>query len=421
MNVLIKSAEIFDPGSEHHGKRKNLLIENGIIRKISDTNHKADRIIEGMKLVVSPGWIDMRVATRDPGFEYKEDILSLAEAAAAGGFTEVVSLPNTKPVVQTKDVISYISGKASSTIIHIHPLAAVTVDNKGEEMTEMIDLHHAGAVGFSDGDKPIWHPDILLKSLQYLQPLNSVLISRPFEKYLSIGGQMNEGKVSTLLGLKGIPRLAEELMVERDLQILEYAGGKLHFSLISSPVSLDKIREAKKKGLKVTCDISAHHLFFEDTALTDFDTNLKVSPPLRGRDDVAAFWKALADDTIDAIVSDHNPQDEESKKLEFDLAEFGMTGLETAFAAIHTGNKKLKLEKLLEKITINPRKILNLPVPTVTEGVQANITVADTEKEWTFTEKDIRSKSKNSPFVGKTFKGKAIAVFNKGQSYFNQM
>lgn len=421
MNILIKSAEILDPSSDFYKTKKNILIENGLIKKISDTNHKADAVIDGGNLKVSTGWVDMRVSVKDPGFEHKEDILSASEAAAAGGFTEMVCLPVTKPVIQTKDVISYIKSRARATLTEIHPCAALTLDSKGEEMTEMIDLHHAGAIAFSDGDKPVWHPDVLLKALQYLQTFNGLLINRPEERKLTQGGQMNEGKVSTLLGLKGIPMLAEELMIERDIKILEYTEGRIHFSLISSPRSLDIIREAKQKGLKVTCDVAAHHLTLDESLLTGFDTNYKVNPPLRTKDDILSFWKAVADDTIDAIVSDHNPQDEESKNLEFDLADFGIIGLETAFAAVNTYNKKIKLEKIIQKLTLGPRQILNLPSPSVKEGKMANLTVFDPDLEWTFTEKDIRSRSRNTPYIGKKFKGKVIAVFNKNMHHLNNL
>lgn len=419
MNILIKSAEILDPNSDFYKKKKNILIENGQIKKISDIQHKADLIIEGENLKASIGWFDMRVSIKDPGFEHKEDIQSVSIAAAAGGFTEIACLPNTKPLIQSKDVISYIKGKSLSSLINIYPIASVTVDNKGEEMTEMMDLHYAGAVAFSDGNKPVWHPDVLLKALQYSQSFEGLLINRAEEKNLTQNGQMNEGKVSTQLGLRGIPMLAEELMIERDLRILEYTGGRIHFSLVSSPKSLDLIREAKKKGLNVTCDISAHHLSLDESMLVDFDTNLKVNPPLRNKNDIAFFWKAIADDTIDVIVSDHNPQDEESKNLEFDLADFGIIGLETAFSAMNTSNKKVKLEKLIEKITVTPREILKLPISAISEGLPANITVFDPDIEWTFTSKDIKSKSKNTPFVGKKFKGKVIGVFHKNMHYIN--
>jgi dihydroorotase len=419
MKILIKSADIIDPGNTFHKKKKNVLIEDGIIKSVSDKDFKADEVIDAAGLKLSPGWFDMRCAIRDPGFEHKEDINSVSIAAAAGGFTGVACLPNTNPVIQTKDVISYIKTKSAGTILDIYPIAALTIGSKGEELTEMIDLHHGGAVAFSDGNKPIWHSDVLYKALQYIQTFGGLLIEHAEDKYLTIGGQMNEGKVSTSLGLKGIPKISEELIIERDLKMLEYSGGRIHFSHISSPKSLDMIKAAKRKGLHVTCDIAVYQLIFDDSQLTGFDTNLKVNPPLRAKEDLKHFWKAIEDDTIDVIVTDHNPQDEESKNTEFDQADFGMIGLETAFAAFNTFNKNIKIEKFVEKVTIAPRNILKLDLPKIKEGEPANLTLFDPEKEWTFSKENIRSKSKNSPFIGKKLKGKVIAVFNKNKYLLN--
>jgi dihydroorotase len=420
MKILIKSAEILDSESSFHKKKKNIFIEDGIIKSISDKETKADKVIDATGLKLSIGWFDMRCALRDPGYEHKEDIYSINRAAAFGGFTEIACLPNTNPIIQSKDVVSYIKNKASETLIDIHPIAAVTLDTKGEELTEILDLHYGNAIAFSDGNEPLWHSDVLYKALQYLQTFDGLLINHAEDKMLTRSGQMNEGKVSTMLGLKGIPKIAEELMVERDLKILEFAGGRIHFSHISSPKSLDMIRTAKKKGLNVTCDIAVYQLVLDDSLLSGFDTNYKVNPPLRGKEDLKFFWKALADDTIDAIVSDHNPQDEESKNLEFDLADFGMIGLETAFGALMMGNKDMKLEQLLEKITYTPRRILRLRFPKIEEGETANLTLFDPNKEWTFDKTYIQSKSKNTPFVGRKLKGKAIAVFNKGKFVINE-
>jgi dihydroorotase len=420
MKILIKSAEILDPGNTFHRKKKNILIEDGVIRFISDKDHKADEVIDAAGLKLSAGWFDMRCAIRDPGFEHKEDINSVSIAAAAGGFTGIACLPNTNPVIQTKDVISYIKSKSADTILDIFPIAALTLGNKGEELTEMIDLHHGGAVAFSDGNKPVWHSDVLYKALQYIQSFEGLLIEHAEDKYLSGGGQMNEGKVSTTLGLKGLPKISEELIVERDLKILEYSGaGRIHFSHVSSPKSLEMIRSAKKKGLNVTCDVAVYQLVFDDSQLTGFDTNLKVNPPVRSKEDLKYFWKAIEDDTIDVIVTDHNPQDEESKNTEFDQAEFGMIGLETAFAAFNTFNKDLKLEKYIEKVTVSPREILKLYSPKIEEGEPANLTLFDPNKEWMYSKENIRSKSKNSPFIGKKLKGKVVAVFNKNKYLFN--
>jgi dihydroorotase len=420
MKILIKSAEILDPNSSFNKKKRNILIEDGIIKSISDKDAKADKVIDATGLKLSIGWFDMRCALRDPGYEHKEDIHSISKSAAFGGYTEIACLPNTNPVIQSKDVISYIKNKAADTIIDIHPIAAVTIDTKGEELTEILDLHHGNAIAFSDGNKPLWHSDVLYKALQYLQTFGGLLINHAEDKMLTHSGQMNEGKVSTMLGLKGMPKIAEELMVERDLKVLEYAGGRIHFSHISSPKSLDMIRAAKKKGLEVTCDVAVYQLVLDDSLLSKFDTNYKVNPPLRAKEDLKYFWKALADDTIDVIISDHNPQDEECKNLEFDLADFGMIGLESAFGVLIAGNKDMKIEQFIEKIAYAPRNILRLKLPKIEEGEMANLTLFDTDREWIFDKKDIKSKSKNTPFVGRKLKGKAIAVFNKNKFIINE-
>ena len=419
MNIVLKSVEIIDSVSDFNNQKKNILIEDGIIKRITDKDIKADKVIESPNLKVSIGWFDMRATMGDPGFEHREDIASISAAAAQGGFTEIACLPNTKPVIQHKDIVHYIKSSSLRHLVQIHPIAAVTKDAKGEDLTEMIDLHYAGAVAFSDGIKSLSNSDILLKSLQYLQTFNGLLINHAEDSYVSLYGQMNEGKTSTILGFKGIPKLAEELIIERDLRILEYTGGKIHFPHISSPRSLDLIREAKNKGLRVTCDIAAYTLALADTELESFNTNLKVNPPLRSKEDIAFFWKAITDDTIDAIVSDHLPQDEEGKNLEFDLAEFGMTGLETLFGVVNSYNKRIGLNRIIHKITYSPREILSLPVPVIKEGAEANLTVFDPDVEWVYGEKAIKSKSKNSPFMGHKLRGKAIAVFNKKKCIIN--
>ncbi len=422
MKTLLKSVKIIDAKSDYNSQIKDILIEDGKISRIADLiDEKADKLIEGENLHVSTGWIDLRVSPKDPGYESKEDLSSLCRAAAAGGFTTVVTLPNTKPVVQTKESIAYYKGFSKTQVVDILPAAAVTKNCEGKDFTEMLDLHHAGAVAFTDGDHPLWNADILLKTLQYLYPIDGLLMNRPEETTLAMFGQMHEGIESTLLGMKGIPSTAEELIIMRDLKLLEYAYSQisekkenpaLHFSTISTARAVELIREAKAKGLPVSCDIAAHQLVFTDADLKEFDTNLKVNPPFRTVTDIEALVAGLADGTIDAIVSDHNPQDEESKNLEFDMADFGIIGLETTFAVANTYGQ-LSIEKLISKLTTNPAGLLRLTSNTITEESPANLTVFNPDLEWIFTEKDIRSKSKNTPFVGHTFKGKVVAVVNK--------
>ncbi|RYU96095.1 dihydroorotase [Emticicia agri] len=424
MKILLKSVKIIDKKSDYNGQIKDILIEEGKISRIADKIEvKADKVVDSENLHVSTGWIDMRVSPKDPGYESKEDLSSLCRAAAAGGFTRIVTLPNTKPIVQTKESIAYFKIFSKAQVVDILPAAAVTKNGEGKDFTEMLDLHHAGAIAFTDGEHPLWNADILLKTLQYLYPINGFLMNRPEETTLTLFGQMHEGIESTLLGMKGLPSTAEELTVMRDLKLLAYAFSQvsdksrdsaLHFSTISTKVAVELIREAKANGLPVSCDIAAHQLAFTDADLKEFDTNLKVNPPFRTKADIDALQAGLADGTIDVIVSDHNPQDEESKNLEFDMADFGIIGLETAFAVGNTYSK-LTIEALINKLTVNPARLLRLPQETIQEGANANLTLFNPDTEWTFTEKHIRSKSKNTPFIGHTLKGKVIGVINKNQ------
>ncbi|GAB3896502.1 dihydroorotase [Spirosoma agri] len=431
MQLLLRSARVVDAASSFDGQVCDLLLENGLIRKIGTNLPAAEgvRVVEADNLHVSPGWVDMRVLAQDPGFEHKEDITSVCHAAQVGGFTTIVLLPNTQPVIDAKGSLGYVQRMAEGQPVSVHVTAAVTKKAAGEDFTEMLDLHHAGAIAFTDGHHPLQNPDLLLKTLQYLQPINGLLMNRPEEQLLTLFGQMHEGIQSTLLGLKGLPALAEELMIERDLRLLDYVLGTkpmerktenpplpiLHFSTISSARSVELIRQAKAQGMPVSCDVAAHQLVFDDSALAGFDTNLKVNPPFRSVDDVAALWAGLADDTIDAIVSDHTPQDAESKNLEFDQAEFGIIGLETLFAAAISYNQNLSLTQLITKLTIRPRQILRLPAVTIAEEQPASLTLFDPTASWVY-DRTV-SKSKNSPFLGQTLTGRVIGTVHQG--HFN--
>jgi dihydroorotase len=423
MKVLIRSVRIIDKNSSFHDQVKDMLIVDGKIVQIGESLPADDaEIREGNGLCVSVGWIDMRVASRDPGFEHKEDLTSVRETAARGGFTEIVLLPNTQPVVDSKDTLNYIRQSGHGSLVKLHVAAAVTKKTDGVDFTEMIDLHTAGAIAFTDGEHPVQNADLFLKTILYLQPLNALLMNRPEDTQLTMFGQMHEGMTSTLNGMKGMPSLAEEMMLNRDLKLLEYALDKstleltgdpmLHISLVSTKEAVDLIRKAKAKGLPVSCDVAAHQLAFEDKDLIDFDTNLKVNPPFRAASDHEAIRQGLSDGTIDAIVSDHNPHDEESKNLEFDHADFGITGLETAFslASMYSG---LNTKQIIEKLTTKPRQILRLESLPIEEGSTANLTFFEPETEWTFNK--TYSKSKNTPFLGQKLKGTVRGVFNNNR------
>lgn len=419
MKILIQSAEILDSGSPFHQKEKNVLIHNGRISAIGDKNFAADKVIkaEGMKLSV--GWFDLGAFFGDPGLEYKEDIDSGTRAAMAGGFTALAILPNTNPCVQSKNEISYITRGNPGRLVQVHPMAAVTLNNKGEELTEMIDLHTAGAVAFTDGLKPVWHTDIFLKALQYLQKFDGVLVDHPEDYWLNLFGQMHEGVNSTRLGLKGMPRIAEEIAIGKNLELLQYAGGRLHVARVSTPRSVELIKAAKRKH-KVTCDVAVYQMLLDDSTLAGFDTNYKVNPPLRERADNEGLLKGLRDNTIDVLCSGHMPQDEESKNLEFDRAEFGIIALQTFGAHLTTLSQSIDWDVLIEKVTRGPREILKMEHPTIEEDVTANLTLFDPNHKWVLDDDTNLSKSKNSPWYGQELTGKAVAVFNNGKHWLDR-
>ena len=415
MKVLIQGPVIVDVASPFHKKEKNVLINNGRIAEIGDKNYAADKVLKADGMILSAGWFDLGTFIGDPGLEHKEDLESIARTAAAGGFTGLAVLPNTSPCVQTKNEISYLLKGNDTQLVQIHPLAAVTRNNKGEELTEMIDLHEAGAVAFTDGLKPIWHTDILLKSLQYLQKFDGLLIDHPEDIWLNLFGQMHEGINSTKLGLKGMPRIAEDIAVNRNLELLGYAGGRLHFSRLSSGKAVDLIRAAKKK-MNVSCDVTVYQSLLDDSVLFDFDTNYKVNPPLREKADNDALIKGLRDGTIDVICSGHTPHEDECKSLEFDLADFGIINLQTFGANLVGLSDSVEWDILLPKVTTNPRKLLGLEVPVIEEDVKANLTLFDPSRTWMFDEKSNHSKSRNSPWLNTEVRGKAVAVFNNGRN-----
>lgn len=417
MEIFIKSARVIDPGSPYHNKTISILIRDGIIREMGAVRgpvSKSAQIIDQQGLHVSPGFFDMQVSFRDPGHEYKEDLDSGCKAAAHGGFTGVALQPGTHPPVHTKSEIEYVKKKSAGNLVDVHPYGAITQNLQGKELAEMYDMHTAGAVAFSDDKHPVKDAGLLLRALLYVRNFGGLLIPFCDDATVSLQGMMHEGKVSTTLGLKGIPALAEDIMVARNLFLLEYTGGRMHFPTISTAGSVELIREAKKKKLKVTASVNAHHLALDDSAAQGFDSHVKVNPPLRSKEHIAALKKGLSDGTLDAIISDHAPEDAENKNVEFDYAAFGMTGLETCFglAVTYSG---LPLTGVIKALAVQPRKILGLPVPKVRKNEKANLTFFLPNKEWKLEEKHILSKSKNTPFLGKKLKGKVIGVVNNGQ------
>lgn len=384
---------------------------NGIIEKIEDTISDAtDEIIQGENLHVSTGWFDMTASFCDPGYEHKETIESGINAAMAGGFTGVGLLPETSPVVSGKSQVEYIRRKSENKSVEIVPYGSLSVNFDGQNMSEYHDMYLAGARAFTDGFRPV-NSELLSRALMYSKNSGGLIMVFPNDKALSKGGQMHEGIESTKLGMKGIPAIAEELQVNRDIQLAEFNQSTLHFLNVSTKEAVESIRKAKKAGTKVTAQVAVANLLLDDSTLKDFDSNYKVLPVLRSQEHIDALIDGLADGTIDCIASSHVPQDIESKDLEFEHAEFGMIGLETAFAVARTATqKKLKLEDLIEKFTTQPRKLLGLQNPEIKKGEKVNLTVFNPDEKWIFTAKDIKSKSKNTPFVGRELVGRVMRV-----------
>lgn len=419
MNILIKQARIICPASSFHNKTQDILIENGLITQIKkNISASGIKTIEQDGLCVSIGWLDMQANLCDPGFEHKEDIESGLKAAAAGGFTGIAVMSGTNPPLHNKAQIEYIANRGKNNLTDVFPVGTLSYNQEGKDLSEMYDMKLAGAVAFSDYKKPIKDAGLILRALQYTANIGSFIITHCDDKSISHGGQMNEGETSTMLGLKGIPALAEEIMLQRNISVLEYAGGKMHIPTISTKGSVELIKKAKANGLQITCGVVAHNLLLDDTVLSDFDTNYKVNPPLRNKKDVEALRKAVDNGIIDVVVSDHRPQDIECKDLEFDLADNGIIALQTAFTSALTAMKG-ETEALVNALTVNPRKILGLEIPKIEEGEKANLTVFVTGGETLLNEKDILSKSKNTPFIGKTLKGKVVGAINNNKGIWN--
>ncbi len=417
MDLLIKSAKIVDPLSKHHGKKMDVLIENGILTSIKpQIPEQKCKTFKCPGLHLSPGWFDMHANFRDPGMEYQETLETGTESAMQGGFTGVALYPATHPPIDNKAGIDYIQSKTKKFLVDVFPFGTVSKGGSGKELSEMFDMHQAGALAFTDDKKSIQNANLLKIALQYAMGFNGLIINFPNDRTISRNGVVNEGKEGAETGLRGIPALAEELMVSRDLFLAGYCNSKIHISTISCGKSVDLIERAKKSGLAVSTEIASHQIFLDDTYIKIFDSNYKVLPPLRNADEIKALIKGIKNGVIDVICSDHSPEDEETKRKEFDDAAFGIIGLETCFAIANTVLRKIiPLEKIIEKICHNPRKILGLEIPEIIEGKKANFTLFNPDTEWIFSKNHIFSKSKNTPFEGVKLTGKALGVFNNGQ------
>jgi dihydroorotase len=413
MNTIIREATIIDAESPFHNQTVDLLIVDGIIQKIGTSLSTAENIeeIKLDNLHISQGWFDSSVSLGEPGFEDRETIANGLNVAAQSGFTAIALQPNSYPIIDNQSQINFVKSKATSFATELFPIGALTKGSEGKDMAELFDMKNAGAVAFGDYNKNLDNANLLKIALQYVQDFNGLVIAFAQDATIKGNGIANEGVVSTKLGLKGIPNLAEELQVARNLFLLEYTGGKLHIPTISTAKSVALIKEAKSKGLKVTCSVAVHHLVLTDATLEIFDTRFKVSPPLRAENDRQALLAGILDNTIDMITSDHNPIDIEHKKMEFDLAKDGTIGLESAFGALLT---VLPLEKVIEKLTAG-KTTFGIEKQIVAEGSIANLSLFNPDGKSVFSKENILSKSKNSAFLDKKMKGKVYGIFNQGK------
>jgi len=407
MNLLLKSATIIDQSSPFHLQIKDIFIENGTITKIGEKlkNPKNYKEITFDNLHISQGWFDSSVCFGEPGFEDRETIENGLKTASKSGFTAVAVNPNTFPATDNKSAVQFLKSKAANSATALFPIGNLTKNGKSEDIAELYDMQNAGAVAFGDYNKAVSNANLLKIGLQYAQNFDALVLSFPQNDSIAGIGLVNEEVNSTKLGLKGIPALSEELQIVRDLFLLEYTGGKLHIPTISSAKSVELIKEAKKKKLNITCSVAAHHLVLTDDELKDFNTSTKVLPPLRTSKDLKALVKGIKEGVIDMVTSDHNPMDVEHKKVEYSNAKFGTIGLESLFGAL---NKAIGLETLIGCLTTQPRERFNVPTYPIAEGQQANITLFNPDFEYTLTEKDIFSTSKNAIFLHKNFKWKSV-------------
>lgn len=421
MRVLIRQAKLADPRSPYFDQVIDLYIDSGYIRDIGEgLDQEADQVIHAPGLMVFPGWVDGFADYADPGYEHRETLETGMEAAARGGFSRVVTLANTMPRISRRSQLEYIHRKSEGKPVSIHPLGTITQDAEGKALSEMHDLHSGGAIGFSDGWTPVQSPALMVKALEYVRAFDGLLIQLPMDTDLSSGGLMHEGEWSTFLGMPGIPDLAESLIIHRDLELLAYADSRLHITGLSTESGLNQIREAKARGLKVSCSVSPYHLLFTDEALKQYSSVYKVDPPLRTEKDRQALIRGLADGSIDAIASHHRPQDEDAKKKEFAFAAAGMNAQEMMVPVLWDAlNSHLDNRRWAELLSLSWRNILGLDPAMVEKDQRAEISLFTPEQSSRFPEEGIRSISRNNPFMEGEFKGRVLGLINGEILYLN--
>ena len=420
-DLLIRGGTLLDPAADS-SRTADLLIRDGTIAEIADRLDPAGDVpvYDASEEYISPGWMDMHVHLREPGQEHKETIATGTRAAAAGGFTDVACMPNTDPPLHTRDVVSFVKERSADLPVGVHPIACVSKERAGEELAELADLADGGAVAFSDDGAPVYDAGLMRRALGYSTMLDRPVINHMEEPSLNPNGQMHEGEVSARIGVDGIPGLADDVMIARDIELAAFTDGHVHVAHISTARGVELVRRAKARGLPVTAEVCTHHVTLTDQAVerSGFDPNTKMHPPLRSAEDRAALKEGLADGTIDALCTDHAPHAAHETEVEFNAAPFGITGLETAWGLIGRELIEpgvLSVAEAVEKLTVAPRRILRLDDPTIEEGAPARLTVFDASTRWTFTEEHVRSKSQNTPFVGDEMVGRAWGIYADGQ------
>ncbi|RZK39687.1 MAG: dihydroorotase [Pedobacter sp.] len=415
MNLFIKGINIVDPNSEFNQQTCDVCIEQGKITQIAKnlTAPKDYSIFDGIGKILSPGFFDLNCVVGDPGLETREDLQTATAAAKAGGFTGLAVMPDAKPVVQSKGQVEYILNRVKNNLVDVHPIGAISNDLQGKELAELYDMKNAGAIAFSDGDHPISDDGFMSRAMQYAKGFDGLLMVYPENKSIAGKSQINESQNSILLGMKGLPALAEEMHIARDIYLATYHQAPLHINNISTAGSVTLVKKAKKDGLKISCDVAAHQLVFTEDSLNDFDSNYKVKPPLRTKNDVKALLAGLKDGTIDVVCSQHRPLEIEYKDVEFEQAHYGIIALQTVLPMVLTAG--LDANAVAEKLAINPRRVLGLEIPKILVGEVANFTVYDPAEKWVFGASNNASKSSNSPLFGKTLTGKVNLVYNNNQ------
>ncbi|RZL16518.1 MAG: dihydroorotase [Pedobacter sp.] len=415
MNLFVKSALIKDPASNFNNKVCDVRVEKGMITAIGAKLEAkpSDTVFDASNAILSPGFFDLNCTSGDPGFETREDLNTLTDAALAGGFTGIAVMPGTKPVVQTSSAVAYVKNRTLDSMVDVYPIGAISLNNEGKELAELFDMHNAGAVAFADGNNPITDDGFMSRALQYAKGFNGMIFSFPENRSIAGKAMINESSNSIMLGMKGNPALAEEMQIARDIFLATYHDTSVHITSISTAGAVGLIKKAKKDGVKITCDVAAHHLLFTENELEGFDSNFKVKPPLRGKSDVKALIAGLKDGTIDAISSQHTPHEIEFKDVEFETAAYGMIALQTVLNVLLKAG--LDPELIVDKLSVAPRKILNLSAVTINEGSSANFVAYDAEAEWGYNSSNNRSRSENSPLLGTQLIGKVLLTVNKNK------